>query len=193
MVHSSLAVTEIEKDTIPPKRKRTSGSVDPASMMRVCVVGGGARELAIARSVKASPRCGALLCIAPAKNPGIADIADEYKIGKADSPEEVVAFCKEAKADIVFIGPEAPLAAGVVDALEAAGIGAVGPTKALSKVESSKEYCRQVTYIPTPSPFSLPHLPPSAASFGPSHEMHRGLISPHWSSFPDIIAECAAC
>jgi phosphoribosylamine--glycine ligase len=113
-------------------------------MRRICIVGGGARELAIARSVKGSPLCGALVCIAPAKNPAIAEICDEYKIGKADSPDDVVAFCKETKVDIAFIGPEAPLAAGVVDALEAAGIGAVGPTKALSKVESSKEYCRQV-------------------------------------------------
>ena len=113
-------------------------------MRRICIVGGGARELAVARSVKSSPLCGALVCIAPAKNPAIAEICDEYKIGKADSPDDVAAFCKETKVDIAFIGPEAPLAAGVVDALEAAGIGAVGPTKALSKVESSKEYCRQV-------------------------------------------------
>mmetsp|Transcript_1301 Transcript_1301/g.2837 ORF Transcript_1301/g.2837 Transcript_1301/m.2837 type:complete len:646 (+) Transcript_1301:153-2090(+) len=114
------------------------------SKMRVCIVGGGARELAIARAVKRSPRCGGILCIAPAKNPAIAELCDEYKIADANKPEEVVAFCTEHKADLAFVGPEAPLNAGVVDALEAAGVGAVGPTKALTKVESSKEYCREV-------------------------------------------------
>jgi len=82
--------------------------------------------------------------MAPAKNPAIAEICDDYKVGDANSPEGVAAYCTEHKVDLAFIGPEAPLAAGVVDALEAAGIGAVGPTAALTKVESSKEYCRGV-------------------------------------------------
>jgi phosphoribosylamine--glycine ligase len=113
-------------------------------MSRICVVGGGAREVAITRAIKRSPQCSALFCFASSINPAISELCTEYKVGKIDSPGEVVDFCKSSNVTLVFIGPEAPLAAGVVDALSAAGIGAVGPTKAVAQVESSKEFCRKI-------------------------------------------------
>jgi phosphoribosylamine--glycine ligase len=113
-------------------------------MTRICVVGGGAREVAISRAIRRSPECSGLYCFASSLNPAISELCAEYKVGKIDSPGEVVAFCKAANVSLVFIGPEAPLASGAVDALNAAGIGAVGPTKAVAQVESSKEFCRKI-------------------------------------------------
>ena len=92
--------------------------------MNILVIGSGGREHAIVRKLKESPKTGRLWC-APG-NGGIAADAECVSIGAMDI-EGVVKFAQENPVDLVFVAPDDPLAAGMVDALEAAGIRAFGP------------------------------------------------------------------
>ena len=95
--------------------------------MRILVVGSGGREHALCWAISASPLVDQVYC-APG-NAGIAEDAECVAIGAMDFTA-IIAFCKQAAIDFVVVGPEAPLVAGLVDALEAEGIAAFGPTKA---------------------------------------------------------------
>ena len=107
--------------------------------MKVLVVGNGAREHAIAKKVHAD---GAELVSAMAKNnPGIAAISKRVEIININNPGDYDRF---KGVDIAFIGPEAPLAAGVADHLNSLGVPAVGPVKNLARLEWSKSYARLV-------------------------------------------------
>jgi phosphoribosylamine--glycine ligase len=108
----------------------------------VVIVGSGAREHAIAKALARSPQEPVLLCFSGARNPGIAELCEEYGIGSITDPAAVTAFAWEHDATLAVLGPEAPLAAGVADALWAAGIGVVGPTRSLARIESSKGFAR---------------------------------------------------
>jgi len=117
--------------------------------MNVLLIGSGGREHALAWSISASPLLSKLYC-APG-NGGISEIAECVPLPVADH-EAVVRFCKDNKVDFVIIGPEAPLVAGIVDDLTAAGIKCFGPSKAASQLEGSKAFtkdlCREFN-IPT--------------------------------------------
>jgi phosphoribosylamine--glycine ligase len=116
----------------------------------VLLIGSGAREHAIAWKLRQSPRLGDLT-VAPG-NAGIAQIADTLplSIPKPYAPaDKVAAFCdtviamaRERRADLVVVAPDDPLALGLVDRLEAAGIAAFGPTKAAARIESSKSFAK---------------------------------------------------
>ena len=116
----------------------------------VLLIGSGAREHAIAWKLRQSPRLGDLT-VAPG-NAGIAQIADTLplSIPKPYAPaDEVAAFCdtviamaRERRADLVVVAPDDPLALGLVDRLEAAGIAAFGPTKAAARIEASKSFAK---------------------------------------------------
>ena len=108
--------------------------------MRVLVVGGGGREHAICWSLSKSPRVTKLYC-APG-NGGIAEIAECVDI-RATDIDAMVSFAKE-NADFVMVAPDDPLALGMVDAMEAAGIRAFGPHKAAARLESSKAYAKGI-------------------------------------------------
>ena len=78
------------------------------------------------------------------KNPGIAKLCREVLIHPETDADAVLAFAKEHNIDYAVVGPEAPLAAGVSDALVAAGIGCVGPSKAAARIETDKGFCRSL-------------------------------------------------
>ncbi len=117
--------------------------------MNILLLGSGGREHALAWKMAASPLVDKLYC-APG-NAGIAREAECVALDPADHAA-VVAFCRNAGIDFVVVGPEAPLCAGIVDDLEAAGIKAFGPSRLAARLEGSKAFTKafcQVNNIPT--------------------------------------------
>lgn len=120
--------------------------------MNVLLVGSGGREHAIAWKLRQSPRLGELT-VAPG-NGGIASIADciPLRIPKPDAAaaevasfgDDVVRMARERRAELVVVAPDDPLALGLVDMLQAAGIRAFGPTKAAARIESSKAFAKDL-------------------------------------------------
>lgn len=112
--------------------------------MKVLVVGGGGREHAIASALSAS---GAVVLSAMRNhNPGIARLSKEYKLVQETDVDKVVDFGRDQSVDLAVIGAESPLEVGLVDALEARGIGCVGPTKAAARLETSKSFTRSLMH-----------------------------------------------
>ncbi|MGB7582338.1 MAG: phosphoribosylamine--glycine ligase [Sedimentisphaerales bacterium] len=109
--------------------------------MRVLLIGGGGREDAIAWKLAKSKELKKLY-IAPG-NPGTARWGENVAI-KTEDIGEIVKFAKENKVELVIVGPEDPLAEGAVDALEAAGIKAFGPSKAAAQLEADKSFSKQI-------------------------------------------------
>jgi len=109
--------------------------------MKVLVVGSGGREHALCWAIAASPLCDTLWC-APG-NAGIAAEAECVPIA-ADDVDGLVAFARERAADLVVVGPEAPLVAGLVDRLTDAGIMAFGPSAAAAALEGSKGFTKDL-------------------------------------------------
>ena len=109
--------------------------------MRILLIGSGAREHALARSLAADPATSALT-VAPG-NPGIAGIAEVADVDAAD-PAAVAALAGRLGAELVVVGPEAPLVAGVADAVRAAGIPVFGPDAAAARLEGSKAFAKDV-------------------------------------------------
>ena len=109
--------------------------------MNVLVVGSGGREHALCWQLAASPLLRTLWCA-----PGNAGIEGEATCVPLDPMdfERVVSFCREHAIDFVVVGPEAPLCAGLVDRLEAAGIAAFGPRKAAARIEGSKGFMKDL-------------------------------------------------
>ncbi|HLJ06453.1 MAG TPA: phosphoribosylamine--glycine ligase [Acetobacteraceae bacterium] len=109
--------------------------------MRVLVIGSGGREHALCWSLAASPVLTKLYC-APG-NPGIAQVAECVPIGAMDFAA-LVAFAQDNEIDLVVPGPEAPLVAGIADAMEAASIPCVGPSRAAAQLEGSKAFTKEL-------------------------------------------------
>ncbi|GEB61330.1 phosphoribosylamine--glycine ligase [Streptomyces gardneri] len=109
--------------------------------MKVLVIGGGAREHALCRSLSLDPDVTALHC-APG-NAGIAEVAELHPVDQLDG-EAVARLATELGAELVVIGPEAPLVAGVADAVRAAGIPAFGPSREAAQLEGSKAFAKDV-------------------------------------------------
>lgn len=109
--------------------------------MRILVVGGGGREHTIIWSLNKSEKVAALYC-APG-NAGIAKLATCVPIA-VDQFDKLVSFAKEEKIDLVVVAPDDPLAAGLVDVFEAAGIAAYGPNKAAAEIEGSKIFMKNL-------------------------------------------------
>ncbi len=117
--------------------------------MRVLIVGGGGREHAIAMGIAKSPKVDKLYC-APG-NAGIAALAECVNIGVMEF-DKLVTFAKEKAIDFVIVAPDDPLAGGLVDEFEAAGIRAFGPRKNAAILEGSKAFSKDLMkkyYIPT--------------------------------------------
>jgi phosphoribosylamine--glycine ligase len=109
--------------------------------MNVLLIGSGGREHALAWKLAASPILEALYC-APG-NPGIAQCATCFDLD-VDDHEAVVRFCQDKEISLVVVGPEAPLVAGIVDDLTAAGIPVFGPTRAAAQLEGSKGFTKDL-------------------------------------------------
>ncbi|MFI8101684.1 phosphoribosylamine--glycine ligase [Streptomyces sp. NPDC086023] len=109
--------------------------------MKVLVIGGGAREHALCRSLSLDPDVTALHC-APG-NAGIAEVAELHPVDALDGAD-VTRLATELAADLVVVGPEAPLVAGVADALRAAGIPVFGPSAKAAQLEGSKAFAKDV-------------------------------------------------
>jgi len=109
--------------------------------MNILLLGSGGREHALAWKMAASPLADRLYCA-----PGNAGIAQEAECVALDIADHgaVIAFCREQHIDLVVVGPEAPLCAGIVDDLEAAGIKAFGPTRAAARLEGSKGFTKDL-------------------------------------------------
>lgn len=109
--------------------------------MKILMIGSGGREHALIKKLLESPKVEKIYC-APG-NGGIACDAENVNISAMDI-EGVVNFSKENKIDLVFVAPDDPLAAGMVDALEAEGIRAFGPKKAAAEIEASKVFSKNL-------------------------------------------------
>lgn len=109
--------------------------------MKVLIVGGGGREHAIAWKLKTDDRELDVHC-APG-NPGIASLATCHAVPASDA-EGIVSLAANEHVDLVVVGPEAPLAGGLVDALSAAGRRAFGPTAAAARIEASKRFAKEL-------------------------------------------------
>ena len=109
--------------------------------MKVLLLGSGGRESALAAALARAPSVSELV-VAPG-NPGIAEFAATVAIDDL-APKVVVALAAEIDADLVVVGPEAPLVAGVADALSAAGRGVFGPRRAAARIEGSKAYAKEL-------------------------------------------------
>jgi phosphoribosylamine--glycine ligase len=111
--------------------------------VKVLVIGSGAREHALARSLVADPEVDAV--IAAPGNPGISRIALCESIpGGVTDAEGIVAIARRYAVDLVVVGPEAPLVAGVADAVRAAGIPCFGPSAEAARLEGSKSFAKEV-------------------------------------------------
>lgn len=108
--------------------------------MNVLVIGSGGREHAIVWKVSQSPKL-TKLYVLPG-NTGTAKLAENVGGISADDHAAVASFCKDKLIDLVIVGPEAPLAAGLVDSLSAEGIRCFGPSQAAAQIEASKSFAK---------------------------------------------------
>lgn len=109
--------------------------------MDILIIGSGGREHALALALAADPAVGALH-VAPG-NAGTANVGTNHAVAATD-PGSVVALARSLGVDLVVIGPEAPLVAGVADAVRTAGIDCFGPSRAAARLEGSKSFAKQV-------------------------------------------------
>lgn len=112
------------------------------TVVRVLVIGSGAREHALIKALRDDPAVESLVCA-----PGNAGIAGDAQVRAVDaaSAEAVVALAEDLAVDLVVIGPEVPLVLGVADAVRQAGIGCFGPSAAAARIEGSKAFAKNVT------------------------------------------------
>jgi len=113
-------------------------------MKRILLIGGGAREHALGLALKNDPKAIELFVWAGNRNPGLAAHAAGLSIGSMSDVQGMCRYAQNIKADFVVVGPEGPLALGLVDLLEEAGIPAIGPHRELAQLESSKTFTREL-------------------------------------------------
>lgn len=109
--------------------------------MRVLLVGNGGREHSIAWKLRQSPRLSDLL-VAPG-NAGTAQLAENVPVGSQDI-QGLLTLARQRRCDLTVVGPEAPLAAGIADRFEAAGLPVFGPTSSAARIETSKSFAKSL-------------------------------------------------
>ncbi len=154
--------------------------VTRVSTFDVLLLGGGGREHALARCFAADPAVGHLH-IAPG-NPGLAALGTRHDIDAAD-PDAVVALARDLGVEFVMIGPEAPLVAGVADALREAGIDCFGPSREAAALEGSKAFAKEVMAaagVPTARSRICETIEQATAAideFGPTHVVKNDALA----------------
>jgi phosphoribosylamine--glycine ligase len=123
-------------------------------MSNILLVGNGAREHALAEAISRSEQKPRLFCFMKTNNPGIASLSKKIKLGSYADLEAITGFAAKNKIELAVIGPEDPLNNGVVDALSKIDIPAVGPTKSLARLETSKSFTRNLV-----SKYNIPGNP----------------------------------
>ena len=123
------------------KTKPTANNASTSAKVDILLLGSGGREHALLTKLAASPRAGKLW-VAPG-NGGMLALAEKADVSQND-PAAVAAFAREAGIGLVVIGPEAPLVAGVADAVRAAGIPVFGPGAEAAQMEGSKKFAKEV-------------------------------------------------
>jgi phosphoribosylamine--glycine ligase len=113
-------------------------------MSNILLIGNGAREHAIAEAVKQSRHQPRLFSYMKSNNPGIASLSEKIFIGSYNDLAAINTFAKECRIDFAIIGPEDPLNNGVVDFLKKMDVPAVGPTRSLARLETSKSFTRHL-------------------------------------------------
>lgn len=132
---------------LQPRLRPAQGAAQPFScqfpgkQMNLLVIGSGGREHALCWALSASPLVTKLVC-APG-NPGIGQVARLAPVNPTDL-DAVLQLCRDEHIDFVVVGPEAPLVAGLVDHLEAAGFACFGPTKSAARLEGSKGFMKDL-------------------------------------------------
>ncbi|PIQ77991.1 phosphoribosylamine--glycine ligase [Candidatus Peregrinibacteria bacterium CG11_big_fil_rev_8_21_14_0_20_46_8] len=111
--------------------------------MKALLIGNGAREHCIAEALTKNGKV-ALSVYAKANNPGMRELAAEYKLGDLGDSDAIVAFAQKVKPHFAFVGPEDPLCAGVADRLWQIDVPVVGPHKAVAQLEGSKSFTRDL-------------------------------------------------
>ena len=127
--------------------------------MKVLIVGSGGREHALAWKLSSSPGLDELHA-APG-NPGIAALGTCHPV-RAEHGEGLLSLCREARIDLVVVGPEAPLVIGLADTLRRNGIAVFGPSRAAARIEGSKSFAKDVLEaagVPTARRLSTPEPP----------------------------------
>ena len=114
------------------------------NIQKILIVGSGAREHALSRSIVRSNSPVELFCIGSNNNPGIMSLCSGFQIANINDPKVILDFAKEMKCTLAIIGPENPLGEGVADILEDLGVGVVGPQKKLAQIETSKSFARDL-------------------------------------------------
>src|SRR5256714_10544665 len=116
-------------------------SYHSSSLMKILIIGNGGREHALAWKLRQSPRTERIVC-APG-NAGTAEIAENAAIAANDF-DTLVRFAKENRIDLTVVGPDDPLAAGIVDLFAAEKLRAFGPTKSAARIEASKIFAKEL-------------------------------------------------
>ena len=107
--------------------------------MNILVIGSGGREHALVRSLLASKSCASIACA-----PGNAGIAADCPCLPLTAHADILGYCNQEKIDLVIVGPEAPLVAGLADILRAAGIATFGPGAKGAQIEASKDFTKKL-------------------------------------------------
>ena len=113
-------------------------------MKNVLVVGSGAREVAIARCISQSSIKNSLFCASKDINPQIFNLCKDYFVADLANISDIVSYSRKNKIDFAIIGPENPLANGIVNELENVGVMCVGPKKEVALIETSKTFARKI-------------------------------------------------
>jgi phosphoribosylamine--glycine ligase len=141
-------------------------------VMKILVVGGGGREHAIATALARNSET-EIYSVMAKRNYGIARIAKGVLLARETDIPRIVSYARTTGVNYAFIGPEAPLEAGIVDHLESEDIGCVGPTRAAARIETDKAFCRdlmELYHIDGCPKYRVFHDPADAISFIDEHE-----------------------